>query len=220
MVLKIMKKLSKVQAAIILAGVYIFLQMTANIAATKVIVLWKIVMDAGIIYALTFTWRDLIHKQLGKKAAQTAIILAAVINLLMSIYFVFVIKLPAEPSWAALGGQAAWELLFGLVPRIVLASIFTQVIAELMDTETYQWWTNGIGKGKPQWTRVIVSNSVSIPIDSLLFTLIAFMGVLPWNVLIIMFLSNILTKAVITAVTFWMIYLVPEKPLYDEKAKD
>jgi hypothetical protein len=220
MVLKIMKKLSRTQAAIILAGVYIFLQMTANIAATKVIVLWKIVMDAGIIYSLTFTWRDLIHKQLGKKAAQTAIILAAVINLLMSMYFVFVIKLPAEPSWSSLGGQAAWELLFGLVPRIVLASIFTQVIAELLDTETYQWWVNGIGKGKPQWTRVVVSNSISIPIDSLLFTLIAFLGVLPWSVLVIMFFSNILTKAIVTAVSFWLIYLVPEKPLYDVHAKD
>ena len=69
-------RLNKVQATIILAGVYIFLQMTADIAAAKVIVLGKIVMDAGIIYSFTFTWRDLIHKQLGKKAAQTIIILA------------------------------------------------------------------------------------------------------------------------------------------------
>jgi len=207
-------KLSKTQLTIILVGVYIFLQMAADIAAAKVIVLGKIIMDAGIIYSLTFTWRDLIHKQLGKKAAQTAIILAGVINVIMALYFLFVVKLPPQAEWAAAGGQKAFEFVFGLVPRIVIASIIAELISELVDTEVYQWWTSGIGKRKPQWMRVIISNSISIPIDSIIFPLIAFSGVLPFSALIIMFLSNILVKAIITAFTFWMIYLVPEKPIY------
>jgi len=207
-------KLDKVQATIILVGFYIFLQMTADIAAAKVIVLGKLVMDAGIIYSLTFTWRDLIHKQLGKKAAQTAIILAGVINVIMVVYFIFVVKLPPEPNWAAQGGQKAFEFIFGIVPRIVIASILAEIVSELSDTEVYHWWVNGLGKNKPQWLRVVISNSVSIPIDSLIFPIVAFSGVLPVNVLIIMILSNVLTKAVITVLSFWMIYLVPEKPIY------
>ena len=207
-------KLSKTQLTIILVGVYIFLQMAADIAAAKVIVLGKIIMDAGIIYSLTFTWRDLIHKQLGKKAAQTAIILAGVINVIMALYFLFVVKLPPQAECAAAGGQKSFEFVFGLVPRIVIASIIAELISELVDTEVYQWWTSGIGKRKPQWMRVIISNSISIPIDSIIFPLIAFSGVLPFSALIIMFLSNILVKAIITAFTFWMIYLVPEKPIY------
>ena len=209
-------KLNKVQATIILAGVYIFLQMTADIAAAKVIVLGKIVMDAGIIYSFTFTWRDLIHKQLGKRAAQTTIILAGVINLIMVLYFIFVVKLPAESSWAALGGQKAFEFVFGIVPRIVIASIIAEIVSELVDTEVYQWWVSGVGKKRPQWLRVVISNSISIPIDSVIFPLVGFLGTLPFSVLIIMMLSNILTKAVITAISFWMIYLVPEKPIYVE----
>ena len=209
-------RLNKVQATIILAGVYIFLQMTADIAAAKVIVLGKIVMDAGIIYSFTFTWRDLIHKQLGKRAAQTTIILAGVINLIMVLYFIFVVKLPAESSWAALGGQKAFEFVFGIVPRIVIASIIAEIVSELVDTEVYQWWVGGVGKRRPQWMRVVISNSISIPIDSVIFPLVGFLGTLPFSVLIIMMLSNILTKAVITAISFWMIYLVPEKPIYVE----
>ena len=209
-------KLTKTQATIIICGVYIFLQMVADIAASKVIVIGKLVMDAGIIYSLTFTWRDLIHKQLGKKSAQTCIILAGVINVLMALYFIFVIKLPPESSWAAAGGQKAWEFIFGIVPRIVIASILAEIISELTDTEVYQWWTSGIGKNKPQWLRVIISNSISIPIDSLLFASIAFIGVISSSALVIMILSNILVKAVITAASFWMIYLVPEKPIYQE----
>ena len=209
-------KLTKTQATIIICGVYIFLQMVADIAASKVIVIGKLVMDAGIIYSLTFTWRDLIHKQLGKKSAQTCIILAGVINVLMALYFIFVIKLPPESSWAAAGGQKAWEFIFGIVPRIVIASILAEIISELTDTEVYQWWTSGIGKNKPQWLRVIISNSISIPIESLLFASIAFIGVISSSALVIMILSNILVKAVITAASFWMIYLVPEKPIYQE----
>ena len=209
-------KLNKIQVTIILVGVYIFLQMTADIAAAKVIQLGKIVMDAGIIYSLTFTWRDLIHKQLGKKAAQTAIILAGVINVLMVLYFLFVVKLPPESEWAAQGGQKAFEFIFGIVPRIVIASILAEIISELVDTEVYQWWVSRAGKKRPQWLRVVVSNSISIPIDSFIFPLVAFLGVLSVPVLIVMMLSNILTKAIITLLSFWMIYLVPEKPIYSE----
>ena len=132
----------------------------------------------------------------------------------MALYFIFVIKLPPESEWAAAGGQRAWEFIFGIVPRIVFASIIAEVFSELVDTEVYHWWVNGIGMNKPQWLRVVVSNSISIPIDSLIFPLIAFSGILSLNVLFIMFLSNILVKAVITAASFWMIYLVPEKKIY------
>ncbi|MBD3204358.1 queuosine precursor transporter [Candidatus Woesearchaeota archaeon] len=207
-------KINKVQLTIILAGVYIFLQMTADIAAAKVISLGGFIMDAGMIYALTFTWRDLIHKQLGKKAAQTVIILAGVINVLMALYFIFVTSLPAESGWAQAGGQVSWEFIFGLVPRIVIASIIAEVVSELIDTEVYSWWTRGIGKNKPQWLRVVVSNAISIPIDSIIFPVVAFSGVLGTSAMIVMFFSNILVKAVITVLSFWMIYLVPEKKLY------
>ncbi len=210
-------KPTKLQLTIVLVAVYIFLQLVANIAATKVIVIGKIVMDAGIIYSLTFTWRDLIHKQLGKNAAIVTIFTSAAINILASLYFLAVIHMPGQAEWIAAGGQTAWEFIFGIQMRIMIASIVTMVIAELADTGVYEVWTKGYGKDKPQWTRVIISNAVSIPIDSILFSIIAFSGVLSWPVLVIMIWSNILTKFVITAVSWWMIYLVPEKPIYRDE---
>jgi len=207
-------KLDKVQATVILCSMYIFFSFAGNIAATKVTYFGKLVMDAGFIYALTFTWRDLIHKQLGKKAAITIIWLSAIINLIGALYFQWVVKLPAETSWALAGGQTAWAFLFGIQFRIVIGSIITMVIAELVDTYVYQIWTQGIGKNKPQWLRVVVSNSVSIPIDSVLFPLIAFAGVVSWTAMFQMFATNIIVKAIMTGLSFWMIYLVPEKPIY------
>lgn len=193
---------------------YILFSLVGNVAATKVTYFGRLVTDAGFIYYLTFTWRDLIHKQLGKKAAITTIYLAAIINLIAALYFQFVVKLPAETSWAGAGGQTAWQFLFGIQIRVVIGSIIAQIIAELADTWTYHKWATGFGKDKPQWLRVVVSNSISIPIDSILFPLIAFMGIVSTTAIWQMFWTNIELKAIVTALSWWMIYLVPEKPIY------
>ena len=226
-------KLDKTQAIIILCGCYLFFSFAGNIAATKVTYFGKLVMDAGFIYSLTFTWRDLIHKQLGKKAAITTIWLAAAINLIAALYFQLVVFLPAEPSWAEAGGQAAWQFLFGIINgsgsgawwqslfslqlRIVLGSIITAVIAELIDTYVYHLWTAGIGRNKPQWSRVFVSNSISIPLDSVLFPVIAFSGIISAVAMVEMFWTNITVKAIVTLLVFWTIYLVPEKQIYRDE---
>lgn len=208
--------LDKTQAAIVLGGVYIFCTMVGNVAATKVTYFGHMVMDAGLIYSLTFTWRDLLHKQLGRRAAVTTIYLAGLLNLLAALYYQVVVLLPAETGWAAAGGQSAWDFLFGLQIRVVLGSVVTQVIAELADTQTYHWWTRGWGRRRPQWTRVAVSNAISIPIDSVLFPVIAFAGVVRVEGLLQMFWTNVAVKFLVTVVSFWTIYLVPEKPIYQD----
>jgi len=209
-------RIDRTQAAVILSGLYLFFSLAGNIAATKVTYFGGLVMDAGFIYSLTFTWRDLIHKQLGQKAAITTIWLSAAVNLLAALYFQLVVMMPAQTDWANAGGQIAWEFLFSLQMRIVLASILTALIAELIDTKVYQLWTRGGREKWPQWTRVFVSNSVSIPVDSLMFPIIAFAGVLGAEGLQQMVWTNIIVKALVTALVFWTIYLVPEKPIFEE----
>ena len=136
---------------------YLFFSLAGNIAATKVTYFGSLVMDAGFIYSLTFTWRDLIHKQLGQKAAITTIWLAAGFNLLAALYFQLVVLLPAQTDWASSGGQTAWAFLFGIIDssgpgwqsifslqmRIVIGSILTALLAELIDTRVYHLWTRG-----------------------------------------------------------------------------
>ena len=223
-------KLDKTSATIVLCGLYIFFSLTGNIAATKITYFGNLVMDAGFIYAITFTWRDLIHKQLGRNAAITTIWLAAAINLLAALYFQFVVLLPAQTDWADKGGQAAWEFLFGMIDasgsgwqsifslqmRIVLGSIITAIIAELIDTRVYHIWVRGPTRKWPHWTRVFASNAVSIPVDSILFPLIAFTGIVGPQVMLQMFWTNITVKAITTVLVFWTIYLVPEDPIYED----
>ena len=58
--------IDRTQASIILCGLYIFFSLAGNIAATKVTYFGSMVMDAGFIYSLTFTWRDLSTSSWGR----------------------------------------------------------------------------------------------------------------------------------------------------------
>jgi uncharacterized PurR-regulated membrane protein YhhQ (DUF165 family) len=59
-----------------------------------------------------------------------------------------------------------------------------------------------------QWARVLVSNSISVPVDSLVFVWLAFGGVLPDAVVWSIFWANVLIKGVTTLISLPGIYLV------------
>ena len=196
-------------AGIIIVSIYIAAQMLSDIASLKITLLAGFSMDAGtFIYPLTFTIRDLVHKQLGKTAALTVIVSAAVINLFMALFFHFVAWLPQDPSWG-LGHQFAAVL--DPVWRIVIASIVAEIVSELIDTEIYHLWRYRI-TAKFQWMRVLISNAFSIPVDSLIFCWGAFAFSLPHEVVWSIFYANLIVKSLVTIVSLPSIYLVKEKP--------
>lgn len=196
------------QRAILVIAAYIAAQMLADISSLKIVLFFGLSMDAGtFIYPLTFTLRDLVHKTLGIAAARTLIFAAAAINLLMAGLFSFVAKLPADPS---VGPQAEFAAVLSPVWRIVIASILAEVIAELIDTEMYRLWEKKFVE-RFQWGRVLFSNSISVPIDSVVFSLVAFYGVMPTSVVMGIIVSNILIKGVTTLISIPLIYAVPKQ---------
>lgn len=195
-------------AAVVIISLYIAAQMLADIASLKIAFIAGFSVDAGtFIYPLTFTLRDLVHKRLGKSVARKVIFLAAAINLFMALFLQFAAWLPQDPSWG-LGNE--FSAILGPVWRIVIASIVAEVIAELIDTEVYHFWVTRITR-RFQWLRVLVSNSVSIPVDSLIFCWGAFGWALPHSVVWSIFSANVIIKGLVTIVSLPGIYLVKEK---------
>ncbi len=189
----------------VVIALYIAAQLLSDIASLKITLIAGFSMDAGtFIYPLTFTIRDLIHKRLGKLAARKIIILAAGINLFMALFFHFIAWLPQDPTW---GLAKEFSAILGPVWRIVIASIIAEVFSELIDTEIYHLWQSRITK-KYQWMRVLSSNAVSIPIDSLIFCWGAFGFLLPHDVVWSIFFANVIVKGAVTIVSLPAIYLV------------
>ncbi|MGB5745871.1 MAG: queuosine precursor transporter [Desulfobacterales bacterium] len=204
------KQLSTIPTVgIIVIALYIAAQLLSDIASLKITLIAGFSMDAGtFIYPLTFTIRDLVHKRLGKQVARTVIVIAAGVNLSMALFFQFTAWLPQDPSWG-LGREFAAVL--GPVWRIVIASIVAEVISELIDTEIYHLWQNRITE-KYQWMRVLSSNAVSIPVDSLIFCWGAFGFSLPHDVVWSIFFANVIVKGAVTIVSLPAIYLVKAQP--------
>ncbi len=83
--------------------------------------------------------------------------------------------------------------------RIIGASFLAIVLAETADTEIYQKLLR-----YPWLIRVAGSNAVSIPLDTLLFTLIAFAGVLSTTQIVSLLFGETITKyAIGILVALW-----------------
>jgi len=202
------------RTAILLVGSYAAAQMISDIASLKIADIGGFAVDAGtFIYPITFTLRDLIHKRLGKRAARTTIILAAAVNLFMAGYLAIVARLPADSFWngsvpgASLG--EAFALVLAPAWTIVLASIAAEVVSELVDTEAYALWTKRMG-ARLQWTRVLVSNAVSVPLDSLVFAWLAFGWTMDAASVWQIFWFNVAVKGAVTLLSLPGIYLVKQ----------
>jgi len=206
-----MKKTSVIQSnglinnILLWGSAYIAAQIFADIGSLKIIYLFGFSMDAGtLVYPITFTLRDIVHKLIGAKKTRLLILSAAVINVFMAGFFWLVGVLKADPTVI----QGDFAAVLSPVWRIVIASIVAEVIAELLDTEAYIWWTKITPKY--QWARVLISNAVSVPIDSLAFCWLAFGGVLPSNVVWSIFFANVIVKMIVTVVSVPGVYLVKE----------
>lgn len=207
--------------AVVLISAYMACQMIADIAAVKMVSLFGLVIPAGtFIYAVTFTVRDLIHKRLGKTVARWVVASAAVINIGMALYFVFTINLGYPVFWQ---GQEAYATILGVVPSIVAASIIAEFVSEMVDTELYQIAWEKFARNR-QWLRVVFSNLFSVPLDSLVFAVLAFRVFtpsVPWSGIAAMVLGQSLFKWAVATVVMPLTYLVKpsELAMYDKYVK-
>lgn len=193
--------------ALVVSAAYIAAQMLADIASLRIVLLAGMSIDAGtFIYPLTFTLRDLVHKTAGVKAARVLILTAAGINIVMAGFFWLVARLPADLQ---VGPQLEFGAVLSPVWRIVFASIVAEVLAEMIDTEAYRFWVERVTR-RYQWARVLVSNALSVPLDSLVFAWLAFGGVYAGAVVWSIVLSNLIVKGITTLLSIPGIYLVKE----------
>jgi uncharacterized integral membrane protein (TIGR00697 family) len=149
-----------------------------------------------------------VHKAAGVATARALIFTAAGLNVVMAVLFWIVAALPPD---LAVGPQTEFGAVLSPVYRIVLASIIAEIVSELIDTEVYRRWVGRFSE-KWQWGRVLTSNAAAIPIDSIIFVVIAFGGVIPASAVVAIIWGNILVKVLVTAISIPWIYAVkPER---------
>lgn len=191
------------RVVIIVVAVYAVVQLLSDLASLKIGLVFGYAVDMGtFIYPITFTLRDLAHKVLGRKQARVLIFTAAAMNFTAVLYLIGSAALPSDPGWG-LGDQYA--AIFTPIWRIVIAAVVAQVVSQLVNTEVYHWFATTITR-RHQWLRVLISNSVAIPVDNIIFVLGAFALTMPWASVAEIFVFNLVVKMGVMLLSVPLVY--------------
>lgn len=178
------------------------------------------VYGAGILFfPLGYVIGDILTEVYGYARARRVIWAGFAAMLFMAFMSWVVVSLPPADGW---DGQAAYESVFGQVPRIVFASIAAFWAGEFVNSfvmAKMKVWTNG----KHLWTRTIGSTVVGQGVDSLIFYPLAFWGVWETEQVIAVMITNwalkVLWEAVLTPVTYAVVGWLKRREgldIYDE----
>ncbi len=205
------------RVAVVAVAAYAGAQVISDVASLKIGIVAGRAVDMGtFIYPITFTLRDVVHKVLGRSAARTLIVTCGGVNLFMGAYFAWTASVTSDPAW---GLGAEYSAILGPVWRIVIASIIAEVVSELVDTEVYHWFVTKVTT-RHQWARVLTSNAVSVPLDSVLFSVLAFGAIpllgdhpltLPWGSVWDIVVVNMAVKGLVTLASLPLIYVAPDR---------
>src|SRR3989338_6142309 len=116
----------------VITGLFVAVLLISNIASVKIVQLGWLVFDAGtLIFPLSYIFGDILTEVYGFKRARKVIWTGFAAAILMSLVFAVVSLLPSEASWT---GQATYDSILGVVPRLVIASLIAYFAGEFSNS--------------------------------------------------------------------------------------
>ncbi len=164
----------------------------SNITSVKVAALGPLAFDGGmILFPLAYLFGDILTEVYGYARARRVIWIGFAMNLLMVATFAIVAALPTSADSFVSGEQFASVL--GIVPRIVIASLIAYLVGEFLNSYILAKMKVK-SQGKQFWKRAIGSTVVGQAVDTTIFLIIAFAGVLPWSIIWVIWYTNYVFK--------------------------
>lgn len=192
-------------------GLYIWIPIStilANIQVVLLVDLFGVGTTLGnILYAGGFLVTDILAENYGKKHAQRAVYIGffslIVMSLIMKIAVSFV---PSDVKEAVIMFQGV-QRIFDFMPRLICASLLAYLTSQSHDIWAYEFWKKRYSETKHIWIRNNASTLVSQLIDNTIFTLVAFYGVYPKEVLIEIFITTYVLKVLVAISDTPFVYL-------------
>ncbi|MFA5256781.1 MAG: VUT family protein [Opitutales bacterium] len=182
------------------ALIYILAVLLGNLTATAFIPfpVFGQVAVGTLIFGVTFTQRDRMHSVGGRRFVYKIIALTALLTLALLLSAAYGWGMPLA-DWFTARGQdwlaGSMSSLAQSGPRVFVASFLAIVIAEAADTEIYHRLRNR------SWAvRVLNSNAASVPLDSVLFNVVAFAGIFSPMLLVQIIFGEVVIKYSISAI--------------------
>jgi len=186
-----------------------FATVVANLQVMKTIELSigsaAIIMTLGnTVFATISMSTDMLNEKHGAKAAKKGIWFG--FFTLISSTIIMQMVLAFEPQ-ATDFSQEALEVIFGLMPRLVLASLAAYIVSNFLDVKIFSFLRKKFNKDNQFWIRANLSTGVSQLIDSLIFCSIAFLGLftfVEWlQIVFTTYIFKFLISVVSTPAMYW-----------------
>ncbi|MCQ2914357.1 MAG: queuosine precursor transporter [Alphaproteobacteria bacterium] len=185
--------------------IYISALIISNITANRIGVIGYLnVAGNPLAYILCFFICDLINEKFGEKAAKEVvnfgfISLCTILILLYSTYLI-----PALDS----NFDNGFKLVFNNSARVVIASLCAYLISNHIDIKIFNFIRK---RNNSRLLRKIGSTIISQFVDSLIFGLIAFYLIIPFNELKVIIISEYLVKFFINLIDTPLYYICIKK---------
>ncbi len=191
-------------------GLFVWIPISAivaNIQVIQTIELFGYVATLGnIVYASSFLVTDILSEKYGKKEAQKAVwigffsVISMTVLMWLALRFMPINDAMSQETYKSLTS------IFSFMPRIVLASLSAYLLSQLHDVWAFHFWKVKLNE-KHLWFRNNMSTMISQLIDSAVFTVVAFWGIYPTEVLIEIGATTYLLKWLVAAADTPFVYL-------------
>jgi queuosine precursor transporter len=172
-------------------ALFVAVLLISNIASTKILDFGPFTFDGGtLLFPISYIFGDILTEVYGYERSRRVIWIGFFCALLMSVVLALVGLLPPASGWEH---QEAYQVILGLTPRIVVASLVAYFCGEFTNSYTLARMKI-VTKGRWLWSRTIGSTLAGEAVDTLLFVTIAFSGILPWSLWVSVAVSNYLFK--------------------------
>lgn len=192
----------------------------ANLLETKVIQLGPISATAGlIVFPISYIINDCIAEVWGFRKARLIIWMGFIMNFMVVALGQLAVALPSAPFWE---GEAAFDFVFGLAPRVAAASLTAFLVGSFLNAFVMSRMKIA-SQGKNFSARAVVSTLVGESADSVIFFPLAFGGLMPVEelakLMIVQIVLKTLYEIIILPVTIRVVnYIkrVDNSDVYDE----
>jgi uncharacterized integral membrane protein (TIGR00697 family) len=142
---------------VILGCLFVTCLLISNIIAGKLISVFGMVLPAAVIlFPVAYIFGDILTEVYGFKRSRLIIWTGFACNLLMAAVFMLVVILPHPDFWQS---QNAYQVVLGMTPRIVAASLIGYFLGEFVNSAVLSKMKL-LTKGKWLFTRTIGSTIV------------------------------------------------------------
>ncbi len=174
-----------------ITALFVAVLLISNVASTKIVDFGWFTFDGGtLLFPLSYIFGDILTEVYGYQRSRKVIWLGFFSALLMSFTLIVVGALPPAADWHY---QTAYEQILGLTPRIVIASLIAYFVGEFSNSLVLAK-LKILTRGKWLWSRTIASTLIGQLLDTGIFILISFTGVVPNSLLLTLIVSNYLFK--------------------------